>query len=251
MTLAELLSELRINLLRDDSDLFSGPNDKLWTDETLVRYINDAQRRFARRTLTLRDASTPEVVEVQLAAGVSVYTLHKSVRAVASARYDVDTADLQRAGHSILNETSDYDTTPYFDVNTMQQMAGRPLAYATDETMDAGDDSAVTLRVFPTPTATEDGKIVYLRVARMPLRDMTLDDPDVPLEVPEDYHLDLLEWVAYRAFRTADLDGASDKAKQHEDRFNVVMGEALNEQRRKMLARIGWNFGRAGFSWSP
>ena len=249
MTLSELLSELRTNLQRDDSDLFSGPNDKLWTDDTLVRYINDAQRRFARRTLTLRDASTPEVVEVQLAAGVTVYTLHKSVRAVASARYDTDTTDLQRSGHSILSETSNYET-PYFDVNMLATLEGRPLAFSTDETMDAGEDSAVTLRVYPEPTVAEEGKIVHLRVARMPLRDVTLDDIDIPLEVPEDYHLDLLEWVAFRAFRTADLDGASDKAKQHEARFNVVMGEALNEQRRKMLARIGWNFGRAGFSWS-
>lgn len=249
MTLDDLLRELRINLLRDDAELFSGPSDKLWTDETLVRYINDAQRRFARRTLTLRDASTPEVVEVQLATGVSTYTLHTSIRAVQSARYDTDEGDLRRVGHSILTANTHNDP-PYFDVNQFSTTTGRPLAYTVDETMDPTDDSAATLRVYPIPSATEDGKIVHLRVARMPLKDLTLDDTDAEPEVPEDYHLDLLEWAAFRAFRTADLDGASDKAKQHEDRFNTVMAEALNEQRRKMFAPKGWDFGRAGFSWS-
>jgi len=100
MNLEALLGELRENVLRDDAELASGPNDFLWSDETLVRYINEAQRKFARKTLLLRDASTPEVAQVTLRAGVSSYVLHDRVLAVVSAKYDTDSVDLGRVGRA-------------------------------------------------------------------------------------------------------------------------------------------------------
>jgi hypothetical protein len=74
MKLGDLLSELRLNILNDRSDRIDGDSDYLWTDETLVRYINEAQRRFACRSLVIRDATTPEVVDVVLETGVTEYS---------------------------------------------------------------------------------------------------------------------------------------------------------------------------------
>jgi len=250
MKLSELLDELRENVLDDDAGLASGPDDTLWSDDTLIRYLNDAQRRFARLSLTLRDASTPEVVEVVLRAGVSTYTLHRAVRAVTSARYDVDAADLARVGHVTMRDTVPRDE-PVFDANALATMTpGRPVAVSTDEDMDASEDSAVVMTVWPEPSSTEEGKIIHLRVARMPLVDLTLDDTDKSPEIPEEFHLDLCEWVGYRCHRTSDLDGASDKADRHEKRFGAVVEEARSAQRKKMFAPLKWNFGGNGFTWS-
>jgi hypothetical protein len=248
MKLEELLSELRENLLRDDADLASGPDDKLWSDETLVRYINDAQQRFARKTLSLRDASTPEVVQVTLATGVSSYSLHASVLAVVSGRYDVDTADLARIGRTRVMTIPKEDPA-WFDPSTVNQMnPARPIAFSTDETLDV-DTKAVTLTVYPAPSATEDGKIIYMRVARLPLERFTIDDTSAECELDEDYQLDMIEWAAYRALRTSDIDGHSDAAEKHRDRFMEAGDQVLKDIRRKMQAPITWEFGRNGFTW--
>jgi hypothetical protein len=248
MNLEELLSELRENLLRDNAELASGPNDQLWTDETLVRYINDAQQRFARKTLSLRDASTPEVVQVTLATGVSSYALHASVLAVVSARYSTDTADLARVGRARVMVIPQPDP-PWFDPSTVSQMnPGRPIAVSTDETLDV-DTKAVTLTVYPAPSATENGTVVYLRVARLPLEKFTIDEMDMDCELDEDYQLDMLEWAAFRALRTSDIDGHSDQAEKHKDRFTEAGDAVLKDIRRKMQAPIRFAFGQNGFTW--
>ena len=74
MTVGELLDELARNVLRDRSNLISGPDDNLWSDETLVRYMNEAQYRFARRSLALRVDSDdePDVCEFALVADQQV-----------------------------------------------------------------------------------------------------------------------------------------------------------------------------------
>ena len=248
MNLEELLSELRENLLRDNAELASGPDDKLWSDATLVRYINDAQQRFARKTLSLRDASTPEVTQVALATGIASYALHASVLAVISGRYSTDTTDLVRVGRARIMTTPKQDPA-WFDPSTAAQMnPGRPLALSTDETLDV-DTKAVTLTVYPTPSATESGTIVYLRVARLPLDPFTLDTMDADCELDQDYQLDMLEWAAFRALRTSDIDGHSDSAKAHESRFDDAVSEVLKDIRRKMQAPMQWEFGRGGFTW--
>lgn len=248
MTLDDLLRELRGNVLRDDAELASGPDDKLWSDETLVRYINEAQRRFARKTLLLRDASTPEVVEVTLATGVSTYDLHESVLAVVSGRYASDTYDLARIGRARLVQMQPVDS-PYFDANSVSTLTpGVPRAFATDETLVA-DTSGVQMRVWPEPSASEDGTTIYLNVARLPLVKFDVNKLNEVCEIAEEYVLDMLAWAAYRALVNSDIDGHSAAADRHEQRFTMVVDEVKADIRRKMRAPIGWAFGQGGFSW--
>lgn len=247
MNLEGLLSELRGNVLRDDAELASGPDDRLWKDEALVLYINDAYLRFARRTLALRDASTPEVVEIPLDAGVSLYELHRSILSVVSARYDTDTSDLVRVGRSLM----EYMTPPdpiWFDPDAVILNPGRPRAFGTDETVEGG---TVHLQVWPVPTVTEAGKLIRLRVARKPLVLFTLDDTEAECELPEEYQIDMLEWAAYRAQMNSDVDGASAMAEKHKDRFEAAVAEVLRDMRRKMFAPLQFQYGRNGFTWSP
>lgn len=250
MNLEALLGELRDNVLRDNAELASGPIDQLWTDETLVRYINDAQRRFARRTLSLRDASTPEVAEVTLAAGVSSYSLHEKVVAVVTGRYDTDAVDLSRIGRALIANVHVQEQQLWFDPSTVSALSpGRPLAFSTDESLDVDTVGAVTLTVYPEPTSTEEGKILHLRTARMPLEDFSVDDMAMDCELDENYQLDMLEWAAYLALRNSDIDGHSVAAGDHAARFNAAVAEVLKDVRRKMRAPMRWNFGAGGFSW--
>lgn len=249
MDLEALLGELRGNVLRDDAEIASGPDDSLWSDETLVRYINDAQQQFARRTLALRDNSTPQVVEVALAAGIASYALHKSVLAVVSAAYDTDTTDLARAGHSVFRTYAKEDPA-WLDPSTAATWTpGRPRAYSTDETLDSDSKGSVTMVVYPTPTSTEEGKIIHLRVARLPLRRFDIETMDAECELEEDYQLDMLEWAAFRALMNSDIDGHKTEAKDHEARFMKATRDVRRDLMRKMRAPIRFQFGRNGFTW--
>jgi len=249
MILEELLGELRENVLRDNAELASGPDDRLWSDETLVRYINDAQQRFARKTLSLRDASTPEVTQVTLATGVSTYVLHRSILAVVTARYDTDTTDLGRIGRARVQEVPREDV-PYFDPTTVATISpGPPIAFSTDETLDVDSKGAVTMVVYPAPTAAENGKIVYLRTARMPLENFSVDVMDAECEIQDEHQLGMLEWAAFRALTNSDIDGHSDSAQKHFDLFEALLLEVEKEVRRKMHVPLQFRFGQGGFTW--
>lgn len=253
MKLSDLLDELRNNILNDRSDSVSGDPDQLWSDATLVRYINEAQRRFACRSLVLRDSTTAEVTEVTLVAGQAEYNLHPSVLAVISAKKSTADADLMRVGHSLL---SSY-TTPGSDVWDLSSFsslpAGGPIAYSTDESVaedDNGSNSVVTLRIFPEPDATSAGTVIKLRVVRKPLEELTTYNLGAVPEIPEDHHIEMLDWAAYLALRIVDVDaGHSQRASEFAQSFESHVQYARAMVLRKLFAPKPWGFGRGGFSW--
>lgn len=254
MLLQDLLSELRLNLLHDRSDRIDGSaDDTLWSDDTLIRYIDEAQRKLAREGLVIRDGSTAEVTRVTLVAGQAQYTLHSSVLAVISAKYDTDQRDLVRVGHWFLAGNRMPDPM-VFDVNQVSVLTpGRPIAYSTDEEVvnDDSDSAGVSvLRVFPTPTSDEAGKIIYMRVIRLPIERLSKKRLKLAPEVPEENHLEMLDWAAYLALRIQDQDaGNRAAAGDFEARFNALLKRAQRNAMRKLFAPTGWGFGRGGFTW--
>lgn len=251
MNLAELLDELRVNILNDRSDRTGGASDYLWTDATLTRYINEAQRRFARKGLVIRDGKTADCCEVTLVAGQTEYTLHPSVLAVISAKVEDAATDLRRVGHSVIDTYQPPDAL-YFDVNQLVAMSpGAPIAFTTDETLSTDDNdsfAAVSLRVFPAPSAAEAGTVLKLRVIRLPLDKLT-SGTQVP-EIPEDHHLEMLDWAAYLALRIVDHDaGDPRRAAEFAQSFEAHVLAARNSAMRKLFAPTQWGFGRNGFSW--
>jgi hypothetical protein len=256
MTLDDQLDELRFNILRDRSDLIAGDTDSLWSDETLLRYIGDAERRFARRSLILRDSTTPEVTQIKLKSGIPTYPVHPSLLSVISARY-TDTSgtpyDLQRSGHSIITQQSPIENLIFdpADPYTSQLPPGPPLAYFTDETLVYQRNSRMTLSVYPLPSPTEDGMLLYLRTIRLPMTKYRLDCLERESELPEDYQLDALEWAAYRAQRTFDGDaGAPTSADAHAKAFEEAVAAATREAKRKMFAETTLAYGANGFTWT-
>ena len=258
MNLGDLLSELRENILHDKSDLVSGATDYYWTDATLIRYINEAQRRFARRSLILRDRTTAQCCQFTTVVGQAYYQLDPSVLAVMSLRMANDQADLARAGHSAFDTYHTPDTY-YFDPTNLSNLPpGKPVAFDTDEGLaedDYGSMTAVTLRLYPAPIAPYAPLVGSMRVIRLPLRRFSTTKPDytqVP-EIPEDHHLNMLDWAGYLALRSPDLDVAGDnglaRAEKLAASFEQHVKDAKGEAQKKQFVPMLWGFGRNGFSW--
>jgi hypothetical protein len=251
MNLQELLDELRENMLYDRGTS-TGADDKLWSDATLVRYINEAHKRFARQTFVIRDATTAEVINVTLESGTDTYTLHDSILSVVSARISDRQADLVRVGHSILGSYRN-PSTMVWDSNCMSWQPGAPLAYSTDEQVvydDEGTTSTVSMRIFPVPDDAADGTLIKLRVVRRPLDELTINNLSAVPEVPSDHHIEMLDYAAYLALRIADVDaGNPARAEAYRQSFESHVAEAKNLVMRKLFSPQPWGFGQGGWSW--
>ena len=250
MNLGELLEELRDNILHDRSDRVAGESDRLWSDRTLIRYINEAERRMAREALMIRDNSTPEVCVLKTEPFRREYPLHAAVCAVISARCEGDRADLARGGHSAFDTYHTPDAY-FFDPSSLAQLPpGKIVAWDSDEGVlpdDNGSMGRTQLRVYPAPDGVHAGPI-YLRVVRYPLRRLKRKS-DVP-EIPEEHHLDMLDWAAYLALRITDIDaGMPDRALEFRQSFETHVAEAKKVAMRKLFSVSNWGFGRNGFSW--
>lgn len=252
MKLSDLLDELRTNILNDRSDRTSGTSDYLWTNATLVRYINEAQRRFAKRGFVIRDSTTAEVVNVTLAEGVDQYTLHPSILSVLSAKVDGAVRDLARVGHCILGDFTNPNAEIFNAAAIGAISAGAPLAFTTDETIAEDDDgtiAAVSMRVYPVPDAVADGTLIKLRVVRLPIDELTTSSMSAVPEIPLDHHLEMLDWAAYLALRIVDEDAGNPKrAAEFAASFEQHVKDARTLVLRKLRMPQPWGFGRGGFS---
>lgn len=249
MNLSDLLDELRNNILYDRGTS-TGDDDKLWSDATLVRYINEAQRRFAVRSYCLRDATTSEVVDVTLETGVSDYSLHPAIISVISAKISGATTDLIRVGHSIFNWYN--PSGQVFSPSSFDQLSPNPpVAYSTDEQLVEDDDgsiSALSMHIWPAPRTEDNGTIIKLRVARKPLDDLTTNNLNAVPEIPVDHQLEMLDYAAYLALRIVDQDGNNDKrAASFAASFESHVQDAFKLVLRKLNAPQPWGFGRNGW----
>jgi hypothetical protein len=253
MNLGELLRLLRGGILNDRTDRVAGTSDYLWTDEELVTYINEAQRRFAVRGLVLRDGSTDEVTRIALEPGQNTYTLHPSVIAVVSARREEMRTDLQRVGHSLLNAYTSPSTRMLDPVQLSTLQPGATTLFSTDEELvddDNGSRSVVTLRTYPIPSADMAGKHLRLRVIRKPIERLCLTNLSAVPELPEDHHIEMLDFAAYMALSIADDDaGNASAAANRLAMFERNVVEARKTAMRKLFAPTGWGFGRGGYVW--
>jgi hypothetical protein len=257
MNLGDLLDELRSGLLRDVSDQVSGDSDQLWSDAQLVRYIDQAQRRFAQRGEVIRDGITPEVCQFTTVANQDTYQLHKSIISVLSVKMTGDRADLTRAGHNQL-DTYTLPDGLFFDPSQLATLPpGKPVAWTTDETNatdDYGTWMSVVLRLFPIVSSDYASTLGKIRVVRYPINRLTPDNLSAIPEVPEDYHLNMLDWAAYLALRQADLDiaggNARGLAKDYAASFEQHCVDAKHLSQKKLRSEINYAFGRNGWSYN-
>ena len=220
MTGEDALKELRDNILRDRSDSVAGASDRFWSDAQLVTYINDGVDRFLSLTRLSLDNSSA-VTTVTLESGVNTYKLDSRVIRVLSATM---------AGRAPMTPTS-FDTlggSPGHTVEAQYRMAsqsGEPRFFALDE-------AAGTIRFYPVPSDAEAGVEVALRCTRLAFKRLSVESLGAELDLPALFHLDVLEWAAYRALRNHDADAENmGKAEQHRQRFDQAVTEGRDYAR--------------------
>lgn len=247
MTLDDLLTELRTNVLRDVSTAITPQaGDELWSDTQLVLYLQDAESKFARDTLCLRDSTNADVTQITLVAGQADYPLDKRVISCNAAIYDGELS-LGRSSFGARFGASG-DLAPN-QARHIPQASGAPRIYYTDK-------STNSIGFYPIPSAEQAGLVVQLHVTRRPLAPLTTADMDAVPEIPEDFHLDLVEWAAYRALRNhdADIDGDPNnisivmaRANAHKKRFEDAITECkgafkyLNTQHVEFGVNANWS----------
>lgn len=241
MRTGELLEELRESILRDTSTIVSGPQDTLWSDEALMRYMNEAQQLFTRQTLCLLDGTTDEITRITLVAGQAEYPLSPKVINVFSAGIEGEGKDMVRAGHELVDQRAQAQplTTDlgFGDPVAPAKISECPTVYTTDE-------DSMTFRVHPEASDKCDGRIVRMRVARLPINDLTLNDLDASPEIREEYHLGMLDWAAYRALSNHDSDAeAGNRAEKRKERFEDMVKEVKLDIRRRRFSPTAWKFG--------
>lgn len=248
MKLSELLGELRRNVLRDASTAANGRDvdDSLWSDDALLLYLRDAEEKFVTQTLCLRDSITPAVTQITLVEGQTDYALDPRVIACLSALYD-GRFQLGRTNYGT-RFGSDAQVTPNSATHEPQSI-GEPRLFYTDK--DTG-----YLGVYPIPGATQAGQLIRLQVARRPLEPLSKTDLDASPEIPDEWHLDLVEWGAWRALRNhdADIDGDPQnisivmaRASAHKKRFEEAIAECKRKMKYMTTQRVEFG-GRANWS---
>lgn len=247
MILRDLLDELRSNILRDTSTALTSANDDaLWSDAALVRYIREAEEKFAAGTLCLRDATTAALTQLTLVAGQTDYALDRRTLAVYSVKHGA-----VLLGHSSYATRfgAPADLSPAY-ARSEPGGDGNPRVFYTDR-------ESFALGLYPTPDTTAAATPLRLQVARLPLTPLAISNLDAEPEIPAEYHLDLLEWAAWRALRNHDADVDGDPANlsivmartsAHKKRFEDAVAEC--KRRFKYLNTQHVTFGVQGNNWS-
>ena len=212
MNVSELLQHTRARYLRDEEAPF------LWSASELLAYLNEAENIFARRTHVLSDDDS-DFTTITTVAGQSRYALDPRIIYVSEAYSDT--------GFRIKNATRNrMPRTPY---------EGKPRMY----TLDAKVSS---IRFGPTPDAAYD---IDLLVARKPLRVMA-DKHDSP-EIPEEYHLALCDYVAYKALRNNDTEASNTTAAEN---FRSAWETMLTQAKRDMYHLRAGNSPAVANNWT-
>ena len=182
MNLEELIASFR----EDSADKVE---PYLWEDETVTRWLNEAQDEAAVRARLLLDDSTPAVTTIAVEVGKASYQLHPKVYEIAHLQWQASAA-AHRA------KPVDLVTREWLD----RKHPGWRSRIDCDALYAIQSEGA--LRMVPVPK--EAGKLV-LEAYRLPLKPLT-NETDKP-EIHAASHAYLVYWALHRAFSQPDSDG--------------------------------------------
>lgn len=228
--------------LDDRTELISGDPDALWSDTTLVRYFNQAESILARRAWTIIETGVAPAGVITLQTGISLYKLHKSVLKC----YDVTPAGQLSPlgqGDDIKLRNPYPPSSDAFDIGSAAAIAGNTLSIPGPPLAIATDAGTRQVRVAPAPTATQNGLLLYLKVARMPICKLDVNKPDACPETPEEYQLFLCDYAAGRCLTMPNVDSQHRGiGKDLLDTWNQNVREARQDRQRAGLGGDRWEF---------
>lgn len=214
MEISELLTIIRVDYL---SDTFSGwesasdveqEDQFLWTNATLLRYLTEAQRQACNRTDFLFD---DETYFITLVAGSPTYAISSNITRIEQATLEDKTVQ-HLSKKQLESEFPRWRTDSGIGTKSAKYVIrGRKL------------------RMYPIPDANDAGKIVYLDTYRLPLD--PIESTGDELEIPEEFHRDLIWWVLYEAYSKQDADGYDPKrADRYLAQFTQVFGPVIDSR---------------------
>ncbi|MCR4302143.1 MAG: hypothetical protein NUV51_11070 [Sulfuricaulis sp.] len=240
MKTSDLLDYCAKELLDDRTEMVEGDPDALWSDTYLLRQMNKAQQILCRRSWAIIETGIAPAGVIVLVTGKVLYDLHPSILRVFDATPSTQVAPLGRTDDIQLRDPSPLGGDA-FDVGEVAAreataLTGATLAFATD----AGTRQ---LRVYPTPTDTQNGIIVALKIARLPLVELSIDDTDAEPEIDEQWHMDLAEYAAGKAL-TLPLVDADQKVEGRRllAEFAETVRQARQERVRAEMGTGRWAF---------
>lgn len=156
----------------------------LWETADIVRWLEEAEREACVRGRLLRESSDPDVCEIVVSAGESVYPLH-------SLLYEIDHIGYKAEG-TASRRMLKLVSTEYLDgvMPDWRDRTGR-VEYAIQ--------SETSIRLAPTP---DTQGAVLLEGYRLPIQRAGATG----FEVHEAQHRQLLDWALYRAYSVPDAE---------------------------------------------
>jgi len=233
MILEDLVKYLRFEIL---DDFVSGweaiseydtDSQLLWSNESLARYINEAEKQAVRRSLLIKDYTTYTIDAVS-----------------GDHTYDIDDKIIR-----ILDIDNDTDGLPltgieYDDVRGIQNWkskTGTPSYYIVDY-------NSNTVRLYPTPDASHTLNLV---VYRLPLEEQDWDaSMSSAPEIRTEYHIPMLHYAAFLAYSKQDVDAFDpQKATYHLQQFNAEFTDtsAYSETRKRRQSNQTTKYGGLEF----
>lgn len=204
MTIDELIQAARDRL--DDT-----AGKKLWSDAELTRYANDAEVQaclraeilFAGGGSPLMDSDNSDVCAIAVIAGQAQYPLHPSILRVNMAWMDSTNGYLiQMAEWNVYRHSAHVQIT-----------SAGPHAYVVGRN---------AINLYPQPASDDT---LRLEVCRLPLKPIMQNGEKVSPEIPEQFHMGLVDWMCSMAFRKVDADSRNDNlALMYEQRFTAAFG---------------------------
>lgn len=198
---AELVVETRA-LLRDRATPY------LWKDDEILRYLNEAEREFARLTHCLHDYN---FYSIETVIGLTYYELDNKILSVLQAQVEGEECPMTR-----VTTLMRYHSTT---------ATGTPRRFATSPS------KPTYLSVYPAPDAAY---IINLLTAILPSTDI---DADNTPSVDEEYHLRLAVGAAAKCLSHSDTDGfAPELLTLYTNQWAIALRDGKRDSYRRALA---------------
>lgn len=175
------------------SDVVDEVGPFLWTEDDVYRYMGDAYGMFVRLTGGVPDF-TSDATAVQIVSGEPVADIHHSIMRIMSATRRSDSKPID-----IINPTdvgkmraSDYGQTKSIVMDTRSG----PVRYMV---IGMERDKVRWVQV------PEYDDVADLQIYRMPLVPITDADQEL-VDVAEEHHIHLLDWMKHLAYKKQDAD---------------------------------------------
>lgn len=206
MTLEELIIRFRFEA-KDSRKPY------LWSDEIVISFLNEAERRACICGRLLLEEEDEEICSIGLSVGSQTYDLHPKLYEIVSLNIANQAGEVRPIA---------LRSREWLNANDPLWRENTDLAYAAIQ-------GETTIRIVGEIVAGDELRIEGYR---LPMGDMK-NDGDRP-EIHEAHHVHLLDWALHKAFSMPDSDGFDPgRAAAHEDKFTQRFGPLPDSDMRR------------------